>query len=472
MYVLYMYIIMPQLDKVGFIHIIFWFIISICFMYIFIYLFFIFSFTSLLKIRLKFFIVRTDFSHISPNKENLIITNSVGLLLIFPIIYQIFDFFIFNILIIFSTLVPLLITIAFYTLAERKIIAAVQRRRGPNVVGLLGLLQPIADGLKLLLKEVILPTRANKFLFLIAPILTLTISFVNISFVSFSWRDCIYSSHNLTLLIVFAISSFSIYGIIIAGWASNSRYPFLGALRSASQIISYEVSLTVIFLTVAILSHSFNLIDIITSQAKNHCWFVFPLFPLFIIFFISVLAETNRAPFDLPEAEAEIVAGYNLEYSSIIFAIFFLGEYCNIIFISSLSIILFFGGYTIPIIFYPEFLRIGPYFFLDGYLDIFFGAFFPQKQSFYLEVIFYHPYFYDFFFVVKVIVICSLFVFIRATFPRLRYDQLIRLGWKIFLPLTCGFYFYVLGWIFTLNANTNLMCEVNVIFNFAANNFF
>jgi NADH-quinone oxidoreductase subunit H len=462
---------MPQLDKVGFIHIVFWFIFSICLMYIFVYLFFIFSFTSLLKIRLKFFIARTDVSHIH-NSENSIIQNFTGLVFIFPTLYQTFDFFIFNILIIFSTLVPLLVTIAFYTLAERKIIAAVQRRRGPNVVGLLGLLQPIADGLKLLLKEVILPTRANKILFLVAPVLTLTISFVNMSFISFSWRDCMYSSHNLTLLVVFAISSFSIYGIIIAGWSSNSRYPFLGALRSASQIISYEVSLTIIFLTVAILSHSFNLIDIITAQALNHCWFIFPLFPLFIIFFISILAETNRAPFDLPEAEAEIVAGYNLEYSSIIFAIFFLGEYCNIIFISSLAVILFLGGYTIPLIFYPEFTRAGPYFFLDGDFGIYLAAFFSQRESFYLRVIFYHPYLYDFFFVIKVVIICSLFVFIRATFPRLRYDQLMRLGWKIFLPLTCGFYFYALGWIFVLNANTNLMREVNTIFNFTSNNFF
>ena len=354
-------------------------------------------------------------------------TDNMGFLLLsftsFDFIYSIQSNIIYLTLVTLITIVPLLITIAFFTLAERKVIAAVQRRRGPNVIGLIGLLQPFADGFKLLIKEIILPTKANILIFLFAPIITLTLSFISWSVISFSYYDII-SDLNLSLLVLFAISSFSIYGIILAGWSSNSRYPFLGALRSASQIISYEVSLTIIFLIVVYLSNSFNLIDIIYVQQIT-LWFIIPLLPLFIIFIISILAETNRAPFDLPEAEAEIVAGYNLEYSSIIFAIFFLGEYSNIIIISTLTIILFFGGWDIPNFFF---------YYLNTTTEF---------NIIFFEIINYLSYLSnEFWFCFKIICICFFFILIRATFPRLRYDQLIRLGWKIFLPFVCSFFFY------------------------------
>jgi len=246
-----------------------------------------------------------------------------------------------------STLILILIVVAFYTLAERKIIASIQRRRGPNVVGFNGLLQPFADGLKLVLKEINLPNQASKVIFLIAPFLTLIFSFLNWAIISFSFFD-VMADLSLNLLVTFIISSFIIYGIILAGWASNSRYPFLGALRSASQVLSYELSLTLIFLIVAALCHSFNFLDLIYCQLSFNLWFIVLLFPLFLVFFISVLAEINRAPFDLPEAEAELVAGYNLDYSSTLFAIFFLGEYTSIILIATLTNILFFGGWSLP----------------------------------------------------------------------------------------------------------------------------
>jgi NADH-quinone oxidoreductase subunit H len=321
------------------------------------------------------------------------------------------------------TIVPLLVTIAFFTLAERKVIASIQRRRGPNVVGIFGLFQPFADGLKLLIKEIILPTKANIIIFLIAPLLTLTLSFISWSIISFSFFDII-ADINLGLLVLFAISSFSVYGIILAGWSSNSRYPFLGALRSASQIISYEVSITVIFLIIAYLCGSFNIINIIYTQQQS-IWFIILLFPLFFIFFISILAETNRAPFDLPEAEAEIVAGYNLEYSSIIFAIFFLGEYSNIILMSALTTILFFGGWSIP------FFLIKPYLIYElSYLN---------------KLLYLNKLNIELWFCIKIICLCFLFILVRATFPRIRYDQLIRLGWIIFLPFVCAFFCYCVG---------------------------
>jgi len=352
-------------------------------------------------------------------KNKLLIPNKFILITSIPIfssiivinnesIYIIQSNFIYLSLLTLTTIIPLLITIAFFTLAERKVIAAVQRRRGPNVIGIVGLLQPFADGFKLLIKEIILPTKANILIFLIAPILTLTLSFISWSVISFSYYDVI-SDLNLSLLVLFAISSFSIYGIILAGWSSNSRYPFLGALRSASQIISYEVSLTIIFLVIVYISNSFNLIDIIYIQQIT-LWFIIPLLPLFIIFIISILAETNRAPFDLPEAEAEIVAGYNLEYSSIIFAIFFLGEYSNIIIISALTIILFFGGWDIPnfFIYFYNFNSV------------------IEFNILFFEVINYLNYLNsEFWFCFKTICICFFFILVRATFPRLRYDQLI-----------------------------------------------
>jgi NADH-quinone oxidoreductase subunit H len=239
--------------------------------------------------------------------------------------------------------VPLLVSIAFFTLAERKIMASIQRRRGPNVVGIWGLLQPFADGLKALIKEIIIPYQVNRFLFIIAPCITFVLSLINWAIIPFSYTEVL-SDLNYGLLYLYALSSLAVYGIILAGWVSNSKYPFLGALRSAAQMISYEVSIGLIFVILALCTHSINIIDIVYTQDVNQSWFVFTLFPIAGIFLISIIAETNRAPFDLPEAEAEIVAGYNLEYSSMIFAFFFLGEYGNILIMSTLFSILFLGG--------------------------------------------------------------------------------------------------------------------------------
>jgi NADH-quinone oxidoreductase subunit H len=250
---------------------------------------------------------------------------------------------------ILGLVVPLLICVAFFTVAERKIIGAIQRRRGPNVLGVFGLFQAFADGLKLFLKESILPSSASKTLFLFAPILTFFLALSSWVVIPFSLSS-VYSNINLGLLFLFAISSLGVYGIIIAGWSSNSKYAFLGALRSAAQIISYEVSIGFIIVTVIICAGSLNLTEIVLAQ--RHVWYVIPLLPIAILFFISCLAETNRHPFDLPEAEAELVSGYNVEYSAIGFALFFLGEYSNIILISSLNVILFFGGWLNPFFFW------------------------------------------------------------------------------------------------------------------------
>jgi NADH-quinone oxidoreductase subunit H len=309
-------------------------------------------------------------------------------------------------------ILPIFLNIAFFTLAERKIMASIQRRKGPNLVGFLGLLQPFADGLKLFLKETTIPFHAYKVLFYIAPLLMLSLTITNWSLLFFSYNDT-YIIFTFSLLLVFALSSFNIYSIILSGWASNSRYPFIGALRTASQMISYEVSITVIFFTIVFLSGSFNLHNIFFAQIN--IWFIIPLFPIFVIFLISILAETNRAPFDLPEAEAEIVAGYNLEYSSMLFAFFFLGEYGNIIFISALTVILFLGG---------------------GYLYLYYN--FPNN-------ILINDTTMEFIFSFKTILIISFFIFVRATFPRIRYDQLMTLGWTIFLPITFSFFILVLG---------------------------
>jgi NADH-quinone oxidoreductase subunit H len=316
------------------------------------------------------------------------------------------------------TIVFILINVAFYTLAERKIMAAVQRRSGPSVVGFIGLLQPIADGLKLILKEIIIPTKANSMLFIIAPFLAITITFVNWMLISFSWADVLVDL-NLSLLVLFTISSFNIYSIIISGWASNSRYPFLGALRAASQMISYEVSLTVIFLCVVLCSGSFNLIKIVAIQEQSNSY-CFAIFPIFVIFIISILAETNRAPFDLPEAEAEIVAGYNLEYSSMAFALFFLGEYGNMILMSALTTILFLGGWGSYIISY--------YLTAFNVVNLWFVIFTWEVC-----------------FAIKTIFIAFCFVLVRATFPRLRYDQLMLLGWTVFLPISTAFFIFLLA---------------------------
>ncbi len=305
---------------------------------------------------------------------------------------------------ILAIVVPMLICVAYLTYMERKVLALMQLRKGPNVIGPFGLLQPFADGLKLLLKETIIPTGANSFLFIMAPMLTFILALVAWAVVPFG-DGLVIADINVGILYLLAISSLGVYGIIIAGWASNSKYPFLGALRSAAQMVSYEVSIGLVIITVLLYVGSLNLGDIIASQrsesgAHIFNWFVFgPLFPMAIVFFISTLAETNRAPFDLPEAEAELVAGYQTEYSSMSFALFFLGEYANMILMTGMTAILFLGGWL------PPFEALS---FIPGPLWFF----------------------------IKVFILLFVFIWIRATVPRYRYDQLMRLGWKVFLPLS------------------------------------
>jgi NADH-quinone oxidoreductase subunit H len=293
-------------------------------------------------------------------------------------------------------IVPLLISVAYFTLAERKILGSIQRRRGPNVVGVFGLLQPLADGFKLLVKETVLPSSSNKFLFILSPIITFVISLMGWAIIPYD-NYALLSDINIGLLYLFAISSLGVYGIIMSGWSSNSKYAFLGALRSAAQMVSYEVSIGFIIAIIVVCCGSFNLQTIIESQ-KN-VWFVIPFFPLFLMFFTSALAETNRHPFDLPEAEAELVSGYNVEYSAMGFALFSLGEYANMLLMSSLNVILFFGGWLSPF----EILN-----FIPGF--VWFGL--------------------------KVCFFVILFVWMRAALPRYRYDQLMGLGWKVFLPIS------------------------------------
>lgn len=307
----------------------------------------------------------------------------------------------------------LLISIAYFTLAERKILASIQRRKGPNVVGIFGLLQPLADGLKFFTKETVLPSNADTFLFIIAPILTFFLSLISWVIIPFGF-GMFYTELNIGLLYLLAISSLGVYGIIIAGWSSNSKYSFLGALRSSAQMISYELTIGFSILSVVICAQSFNLINIILAQKT--IWYCIPLFPIFIIFFIACLAETNRHPFDLPEAEAELVSGYNVEYSSIGFALFFLGEYANMLLMSSLNTILFLGGWYTP--FNIKFLNILP--------DSFWFAF-------------------------KIMLFIILFIVVRAILPRYRYDQLMRLGWKVFLPFTIAWFLYTSSILISFN---------------------
>nr|YP_009370846.1 NADH dehydrogenase subunit 1 [Pharyngomonas kirbyi]ARO48012.1 NADH dehydrogenase subunit 1 [Pharyngomonas kirbyi] len=297
-----------------------------------------------------------------------------------------------------ALLIFLLIGIAYLTLLERKFMASIQRRRGPNVVGIFGLLQPIADGVKLIVKETILPSHSNTLVYVLAPIFTFFCSLVLWLVLPFGQGHALYD-FPLGLLYILAISSLSIYGIIFSGWSSNSKYAFLGGLRSAAQMISYELSMGLVLLCVILVSGSFHLGSIIESQVYS--FHSVTLFPIWIIFIVCILAETNRAPFDLPEAEAELVAGYNVEYSSLAFALFFLGEYANILFMSALSTILFLGGY-LPII------ELIP---LPGIL----------------------------WFTVKCLLHALIFIWVRATFPRFRYDQLMKLGWKYLLPLSLSF---------------------------------
>lgn len=308
-------------------------------------------------------------------------------------------------------IVPLLLSVAYFTLAERKIMGAIQRRRGPNVVGVYGLLQPLADGFKLLIKETIIPSSANKVLFFIAPMITFILSLMGWGVIPFN-ETAILSDINLGVLYLFAISSLSVYGIIMSGWSSNSKYAFLGALRSAAQMVSYEVSIGFIMISIVLCVGSFNLSEIVYAQ-KN-IWFIVPFFPIFLMFFVSALAETNRHPFDLPEAEAELVSGYNVEYSAMGFALFFLGEYANMLLMSALMSILFLGGWNAPI----ELLN-----FIPG--------------SLWLGL--------------KISIFVIGFIWMRAALPRYRYDQLMHLGWKVFLPFSLGYLLCIIGILMSFN---------------------
>ncbi|MEZ5932394.1 MAG: NADH-quinone oxidoreductase subunit NuoH [Alphaproteobacteria bacterium] len=295
-------------------------------------------------------------------------------------------------------LIPLLLSVAYLTYAERKVIGAMQLRQGPMVVGPMGLLQPIADAVKLLFKETIFPTGANKVVFILAPVITFTLAMIGWAVIPFG-DGLVIADINVGVLYLFAISSLGVYGILMAGWASNSRYAFLGALRSAAQMVSYEIAIGLIIINVLICAGSLNLSEIV--RAQENLWYFIPHFPMFMIFIASILAETNRHPFDLPEAEAELVAGYNVEYSSMGFALFFLGEYANMILMSAICSILFLGGWLPPIDVVPLNWIPGPIWLI-----------------------------------LKICFILFVFIWARATLPRYRYDQLMRLGWKVFLPLS------------------------------------
>ncbi len=310
-------------------------------------------------------------------------------------------------------IVPLLIAVAYFTLFERKVISSMQRRRGPNVVGFFGLLQPLADGLKLLIKETVLPSSANLAMFISAPIIIFMLSFMGWAVIPFD-QGMVFADINVSLLYIFAVSSLGVYGILISGWASNPKYAFLGALRSAAQMVSYEVSIGFILIGVILCVGPLNLHDIVMAQQKVP--FIIPLFPLFIMFFVSALAETNRHPFDLPEAEAELVAGYFVEYSAMGFALFYLGECANILFMCAFSSTLFLGGW------HPLF-------------DFWLFNLIPGPLWFSLKITF----------------ILFLFIWVRVAFPRYRYDQLMRLGWKIFLPLSLSFLIVIASLLIHLN---------------------
>jgi NADH-quinone oxidoreductase subunit H len=312
-----------------------------------------------------------------------------------------------------AILIPVLLSVAYLTLAERKVIGWMQLRKGPNVVGPFGLLQPIADALKLLMKETIVPSGANPVLFLIAPMLTFILAVIAWAVIPFD-EGWVLADINVGVLYLFAISSLGVYGIIVAGWASNSKYAFLGALRSAAQMVSYEVSIGFVIVAVLLTAGTLNLSEIVLSQAGGGfwTWYFLPHLPMFVVFIISALAETNRAPFDLPEAEAELVSGYNVEYSAMAFALFFLGEYANMILMSGMTVVLFLGGWLPP-------LDIAPFNWIPGPI----------------------------WFALKVALVLFVFLWVRATFPRYRYDQLMRLGWKVFLPLSLAWVVITAGFL-------------------------
>ena len=310
-------------------------------------------------------------------------------------------------------LVPVLVSVAMIVWLDRRVWAFVQKRQGPNVVGPFGLLQSLADALKYIFKEIIIPASSNKVIFILAPIITMTLALIAWAVIPFGLEQVL-ADINVGILYIFAVSSLGVYGIIMGGWASNSKYPFLGAIRSAAQMVSYEVSIGIIIINVLLCVGSLNLNDIVVAQKEM--WFVIPLFPMFVIFFISALAETNRPPFDLPEAEAELVAGYQTEYSGMMYAMFWLGEYANILLMCALGSILFLGGWLSPIDLYP--FNLVP------------GA---------LWLIF------------KILFLFILFALVKAIVPRYRYDQLMRLGWKIFLPLSLTYVVLTASYLFYFN---------------------
>ncbi len=310
-------------------------------------------------------------------------------------------------------LVPVLVSVAMVVWLDRRVWAFVQKRQGPNVVGPFGLLQTIADALKYLFKEIIIPSSSNKVIFILAPIVTMTLALIAWAVIPFSATQVL-SDINVGILYLFAVSSLGVYGIIMGGWASNSKYPFLGAIRSAAQMVSYEVSIGVIIINVLLCVGSLNLNDIVLAQ--QDVWFVIPLFPMFVIFFISALAETNRPPFDLPEAEAELVAGYQTEYSGMMYAMFWLGEYANILLMCAIGSVLFLGGWLSPLEIYPFTLVPGPVWLI-----------------------------------LKILLLFLLFALVKAIVPRYRYDQLMRLGWKVFLPISLIWVVLTASYLFYFN---------------------
>ena len=310
-------------------------------------------------------------------------------------------------------LVPVLVSVAMIVWLDRRVWAFVQKRQGPNVVGPFGLLQSLADALKYMFKEIIIPSSSNKVIFILAPIVTMTLALISWAVIPFSATQVL-ADINVGILYLFAVSSLGVYGIIMGGWASNSKYPFLGAIRSAAQMVSYEVSIGVIIINVLLCVGSLNLNDIVIAQ--QNLWFIIPLFPMFVIFFISALAETNRPPFDLPEAEAELVAGYQTEYSGMMYAMFWLGEYANILLMCAMGAILFLGGWLSPINIYPFTL-------VPGALWL----------------------------IIKILLLFILFALVKATVPRYRYDQLMRLGWKVFLPMSLIYVVLTASYLFYFN---------------------
>ncbi len=310
-------------------------------------------------------------------------------------------------------LIPVLVSVAMIVWLDRRVWAFVQKRQGPNVVGPFGLLQSVADALKYIFKEIIIPASSNKIIFILAPIITMTLALIAWSVIPFG-KDQVLANINVGILYIFAVSSLGVYGIIMGGWASNSKYPFLGSIRSAAQMVSYEVSIGIIIINVLLCVGSLNLSDIVLAQ--ENMWFIIPLFPMFVIFFISSLAETNRPPFDLPEAEAELVAGYQTEYSGMMYAMFWLGEYANILLMCALGSILFLGGWLSPIDIYPFNL-------IPGAIWLIF----------------------------KILLLFILFALVKAVVPRYRYDQLMRLGWKIFLPLSLIYVVLTASYLFYFN---------------------